>query len=93
MNHYGATARRHWQRHLAEQYAQIPDPESDFTRLGEEIAQMVDQRADQIAGDDPAGEDYLTKAGRLKEARLTAEDEVLREMLPEPQDEPEPTER
>ncbi len=87
MNHYGARAHRHWQTHLPERYAQIPDPESHFAALGQEIAELVDQRADQIAGDDPVGEDYLTKAGRLKEARLTAEDEVLREMLPEPQEE------
>ena len=35
MNPYGAQARQHWQTHLPERFAQIQDPETFFTDLGE----------------------------------------------------------
>ena len=35
-----------------------------------------------LAGDDPAGEGYLEKVGRLRMARLQAEEQVIRETLP-----------
>jgi hypothetical protein len=35
-----------------------------------------------LAGDDPGNEGYLEKVGRLNMARLKAEEQVMREMLP-----------
>ena len=46
-----------------------------------------------LAGDDPPGEEYLDKAGRLGEARHRAEQIVLDEMIllpPEPGTSPSP---
>jgi hypothetical protein len=85
MNQYAAQARRHWQNHLPEQYRQIQDPETYFSELGEAIARQVQDTARAIAGPDPEQETYLAKVGRLNMARLTAEDQVLRETLPEPE--------
>jgi len=69
MNHYGATAQRHWARWLPQRYAAIPDPDSFFSALGEEAAGQIADLALDLAGDDPPGEDYLVKVGRLNMAR------------------------
>jgi hypothetical protein len=91
VNSYGARARQHWQTSLPDRYSQIPDPEMYFARVGEEIAEQVDLQARAIAGDDPADEPYLTRVGRLTEARMAAEQQVLAEMLPDPEQQyPEP---
>ena len=85
MNQYGAQARRHWQEHLPDRYRQLDDPQSFFTDLGEQMAERVQELAAGLAGPDPVGEGYLDKVGRLNMARLTAEAQVLRETLPEPE--------
>jgi hypothetical protein len=92
MNHYGATAQRHWERWLPERYATIEDPDSFFSTLGEEVARQIADLALDLAGDDPPGEGYLVKVGRLNMARLQAEEIVLREQVllsPEPGADPE----
>lgn len=85
MNRYGTKAMEHWKRWRPRELQQIPDPEAFFTRLGEEIAQMVEELEMAIAGDDPPGEGYLEKVGRLGMARLNAEEEAFREFLLEPE--------
>ena len=87
MNHYGTMAQRHWKRWLPERYAAIQDPDSFFSTLGEEVAQQIGDLGLDLAGDDPPGEGYLEKAGRLNMARLQAEEIVLKERVllePEP---------
>jgi hypothetical protein len=82
VNQYGSRARRYWAEHLPDRLAQIEDPTVFFTDLGEQMAQQVDELSLAIAGADPPGEGYLEKVGRLNQARLAAEEEVMREMLP-----------
>ena len=87
MNQYGAMAERHWRRWLPERYRAIQDPGSFFSALGEETASQIAVLAADLAGDDPPGEDYLAKVGRLNMARLQAEERVLAErvlLAPEP---------
>ena len=87
MNQYGEMARRHWARWLPGRFAAIENPEAFFTGLGEEAEQRITVLAWDLAGDDPPGEEYLDKAGRLGEARHRAEQIVLDEMIllePEP---------
>jgi hypothetical protein len=87
MNQYGMLAQRHWARWLPERFASIQDPDSFFSTLGEELARQIADLALELAGDDPPGEDYLVKVGRLNMARLQAEEIVLREQVllpPEP---------
>jgi hypothetical protein len=85
MNRYGRQAQKHWQEFLPERYREIENPEEHFTRLGALISEEINTRAAAIAGPDPEGEtSFMTKLGRLNEAQMTATDEVLREMLPEP---------
>jgi hypothetical protein len=82
MNRWGRMAREHWQQHRPGQYAEMTDPEAFFTGLGEHISAEINSLALALAGDDRPGEGYLDKVGRLRMARLTAQEQVLRETLP-----------
>ena len=81
VNQYGEMARRHWARWLPDRFAAIQDPQTFFTGLGNEAEQKITALAWDLAGDDPAAEGYLDKAGRLGEARHRAEQIVLTEMI------------
>ena len=90
MNRYGTRAREHWQRYRPSEYAQIQDPTTFFTRLGEEMSARINALSLSLAGDDPGDEGFLEKVGRLNMSRLQAEDQVMREMLaPSEEDEAE----
>ena len=87
MNRYGVIAREHWARWLPRRYAAIEDPGSFFSDLGSQAEARIDSLAAGLAGDDPPGEGFLGKAGRLGEARHRAEQIVLTEDIllpPEP---------
>jgi hypothetical protein len=94
MNRYGLMARQHWARWLPGRYALIEDPDSFFLELGIRAAERIDSLALTLAGDDQPGEEYLSKAGRLGQARHQAEEIILAELIllepePEPSQEPE----
>jgi hypothetical protein len=87
MNRYGLMAQKHWARWLPARYAQIEDPDSFFSDLGRLTAERIDSLALDLAGDDQPGEGYLSKAGRLGQARHQAEEIVLADLIllePEP---------
>jgi len=81
MNYYGEMARDHWARWLPARYAAIEDPSSFFSDLGNQAEARIDALADELAGDNPPGEGYLGKAGRLGQARRQAEEIVLADMI------------
>ncbi|MFI7080941.1 TnpV protein [Micromonospora sp. NPDC049903] len=85
MNRYGAQAQRHWQTFLPNRYAALiadgTDLNSYFSTLGEQAAQQIDDLARNLAGPDPTGEGYLDKLGRLNQARMAAEEQVLPELI------------
>jgi len=87
MNRFGTRAREHWQTHRPRQYAAMSDPTGFFTRLGEEMSAQVTTLSLGLAGDDPGDETFLAKVGRLNMARLQAEEQVMRQMLPAGEDE------
>lgn len=78
---YGEMARKHWAKWRPNELSQIPDPETFFFSLGQEVESQIEVLAAALAGDDPGGEDYLEKVGRLRMARFTAEGQILREMV------------
>ena len=87
MNRFGRIASDHWKKWLPKRYAALPDPEKFFSDLGEEIEEAVQEMALNLAGNDPPGEGYMQKLGRLNMARFNAESDLLREMAllePEP---------
>ena len=87
MNRYGRQAQQHWAIWRPNQLSQIEDPQAYFTELGETVETQIETVASALAGDDPGGETYLEKLGRLRMARFDAEAQVLRELVllpPEP---------
>jgi hypothetical protein len=81
MNRYGQMALNHWRKWLPKSLEGIKDPETYFSTLGLEVAQAIDELADRLAGPGSSDEPYLHRVGRLGEARMTAESEILREMV------------
>lgn len=65
-----------------EEYAQIPNPIEHFSALGEQMADQIADLAREIAGPDPAGEEYLAKVARLTQAKLQAAELVREDYCP-----------
>jgi hypothetical protein len=88
LNRYGLIAQRYWTTYLPARTATLPDQEAFFTGLGEEIEDMVLSLEDDLAGPDIPAEEYLAKVGRLRNARMRAEEMALAELIysqtPEP---------
>jgi len=93
---YTETVRRYYTEHrpLAMEALGNPQETEDFFRqLGAQIEEQVQQSEDQIAGPSPVGETYLQHVGRLRMARLQAQEIALADLLystpPETDDEEE----
>jgi hypothetical protein len=86
MNRYGALAQNHYKTFLPHQYAQIENPTEFFTSLGDQMADQISELKLSLAGDDPGGETFLEKVGRLNAAEQRAREQVLAETLPVPAD-------
>ena len=81
MNEYGQMALDHWQRWLPERYSQIEDPNSFFSALGDQVATQIADLTMDLAGEDPPGEQFMQKLGRLNNAAQRAREMVLPEMV------------
>ena len=81
MNEYGQMALDHWQRWLPERYSQIEDPNSFFSTLGDQVATRIADLTLELAGEDPPGETFMNKLGRLNNAAQRAREMVLPEMV------------
>jgi hypothetical protein len=81
MNRYGRMAQRHWQTYLPHRYRQIEDPTSFFTQLGEQVQTQVTDLTETIVASTPASEEYLRNLGRWNEARTSAQEQVLAELV------------
>jgi hypothetical protein len=79
-NHYGLLAWEHMARYLPERFAQIPDPATYFTQLGEQIAEEIEETQAALAGSSGPEEDYFATRGRMRMAQLMAEEKVLSEL-------------
>lgn len=89
MNEYGAMARDHCRRWRPAAYAEITDPDSYFTDLGDRVAQEISDLWAELRArsGNPAGEDYIARVGRLNALRKQAEETVLADLVllpPEP---------
>ena len=81
MNGYGRSAQRTWQELAPMAYAEIEDPESYFSELGEQAADQVVDLTRQIQGPDLPNETYFQKVGRINAAKMQAEEIVRAELL------------
>ena len=95
MNRYGQMAWDHWRRWRPKMLTGIEDPQAYFSSLGQQTEREIDELADQIAGPDRPGETTLQKTARLREARISAESDLLplRITLPAEDEEPEQASR
>jgi hypothetical protein len=82
MNHYGEMARQHWAKYRPVEYQAMTGREEFFRNLGEQISDQIADLTPDLEGEAPAGETFPAKLGRLNWARLTAQEQVLRETLP-----------
>jgi len=80
MNRYGQMALERMEQFQPEVLAGIKDRDSYFSSLGEDLESQITELAERIVGPDRPGEEYLTKLARLREARLTAESEIMRQV-------------
>lgn len=85
MNEYGQIAMHHWQTHRPSEHRQIPDPESHFATLGQEAQAKATQIEEDAVRSLPTSADYLTSVGRRNQARATAREIVLAELLLPPE--------
>lgn len=87
MDEYGRMAHDHWIRWLPQRYSQIEDPNSFFSTLGEQVSTRIADLTLDLAGEDPPGETFMEKLGRVNNAKQRAREIVLPEMVllePEP---------
>jgi len=93
MNEYGQMALDHWQRRLPQRYSQIEDPNSFFSTLGDQVATRIADLTMDLAGEDPPGEQFMQKLGRLNNAAQRAREMVLPQTVlldPETDEDPQP---
>jgi hypothetical protein len=90
MSGYEAMLREHWELHRPGELAGMTDPDSFFSDLSRQVQSQVEELAEQIAGPARPGEQYRDRLGRLREARMSAESDVLRQVLATEEDRPAP---
>jgi hypothetical protein len=90
MSGYETMLREHWKLYRSGELAGMTDPDSFFSDLSRQVQSQVEELAEQIAGPSRPGEDYLARLGRLREARMSAESDILRQVLAMEEDRPAP---
>lgn len=83
MNEFGRTFLATYTRMRPKDLELMLDPQEFFTALGEEAEGRIEMRMDQITDSQEAEEDYLAEVRRVQQARETAREEVMRQMLDE----------
>lgn len=83
MNEFGRTFLATYTRMRPQDLELMLDPQEFFTALGEEAEGRIEMRMDQITDSQGSKEDYLAEVRRVQQARETAREEVMRQMLDE----------
>lgn len=86
MNKFEPIIRRHWQTFLPNGWSQLADPDRMVRESAIELEREVQSLAESIAGPSPAGETYMERVARLMSARRDAESDLVRELLPAPEE-------
>ncbi len=85
MNEYGQLAMDHWKTYRPQEYAQIQHPTNHFAELGETAHDQAIQIEDEIVRTLPTSPDYLTTLANRNQARQTAREIILAELLLPPE--------
>lgn len=81
MGRLATIAEEHYRKFLPKTYEGLTDPAAFFRNLETEAEQQIEALTDRLEGADLPGEDLMAKAGRLRQARLSAEEIVMRETV------------
>lgn len=81
VNHYGQMAWDHWSQHRPADLATIEDPTRFFHELGEQVAETVLDRTEQLLAIQETATGFVARFAQERTARQTAEDETLRTMV------------
>lgn len=87
MNELGRTAMDHWRTYRPSEYAQIPNPENHFAALGQEAQERATRIEEDVVRSIPTSQDYLASVARRNQARATAREIVLEDLLQPPEGE------
>jgi len=88
VNAYGRRAMEYMTLHRPRALADIADRESYFSDLGERILSQVLEVTEALAGPARPGEGFSERTGRLRMARLMAEERVLGDLVFSSREEP-----
>lgn len=89
-NRYSHLVREHWTRHRPRELGQMSDPERFLTAKAAEIQHAVieaQEALEQALEPEPT---YPARVGQLNQIRADAEQQVLAELLPPPEDQQDP---
>ena len=87
MNQYSLIARRHWEQFRPRELATMEDPETFFARKGQELQAAVIEVQEALEETLPPETGYQERVGQLNQIRATAEQQVMTELLPPPEEE------
>jgi hypothetical protein len=86
---YAARALQHYRTHLPNRFAKLIRPEAFFNDLGQQIATRVGLVEESLIDGRASTGSFVNNFAARQTAKMQAEDEVLREMLPaEEEDDP-----
>ena len=77
MNRYGQMAMDHWRDAFPDRFSQIPDLDSFFSTLGQEVATAIAEVEATLTEREPSSGGYLSNLASGRNAHLRAEEIVL----------------
>lgn len=83
---YETLLRRHWEEFRPRELAEMQDPDRHFRKLGARMSEAIAAAEEDLEETLEPETDYQARVGQLEQIRATAREQVLREMLPPPQD-------
>lgn len=86
MNKYGRQAMEFWRTWRPSAYQKIPDPQTYFTNLGEEIEDRAVQVQEALISQLPAQNNYQVRLGQMNMAKMAAEEAAMKELVYLPSD-------
>ena len=82
MNSYGKQLQSHWERYAPQQYAELTDPETYFTELGERVEAEVVETQRRLEATMESNLTYSERASQMRAVRMQAQELVLSEYRP-----------
>lgn len=86
MNQYGLKAKAHWEKHRPRELAAMENPERFFEAKGAEMQAAISTAEEVLEEATEPETDYQRRVGQLNQIRATAEQQVMAEHLPPPED-------